>query len=155
MDKSQALGIAIVVLLILIVIGIIIAFYLTPKTYPLKGYFYADDELKVLLNDEEVYISDKVWDKKHEVQIEKVAPGDKITFRVTNKGGPGAFTGFFDWNNQRYTINKDTFPDTVVPSSVTPWATIDLSEFPVEAQWIWTLDNCALCTNHLNWIAPK
>lgn len=134
-------------------LAIAVLAYLMFRSYKFKGYFYADDLLTVMHNDETVYSSQKTYDHKHYVTIDNVKPNDEITFIVKNTGGPGGFIGYFTWKNQLHVVNKELFNTMITITDRTPWATLDMANFPPAAEWIWSADRCTDCTNTFKWIA--
>lgn len=161
-----------------------------PVVSDLVGSFYADDNMKLSLNGTVVYqgTADGTekgtpldWTTKKNIKITNVKAGDKIGFIVTNTGGPGGFTGKFNWNGKDYLINSKMFSSatSISPSYATvntnspatvPYSGYSLygytanqvwpnlvNGFP-QSEWVWTPGptgsgdaGCDKCTNTYIW----
>lgn len=120
---------------------------IVPAISDLNGSFYADDYLSIKLNKAEVYSDNGPWDKQRTITIPSVKTGDFIDFIVKNGGGAGGFIGTWKWNGKTYNTSASMFPGKVVPAF--NWSGMG-SIFP-NAQWVWSADDCNICTNTFSW----
>lgn len=122
-------------------------------TGPFVGQFNADNYLSVLVNGVQVHAEQGIdWNIAHTVNIPLVTAGDRIDFNVRNAGGPGGFIGSWSWNGTTYNVGPTLFPNDTAIQGAGPWGQSILNQYP-GAQWMWSPDNCEVCTHTFSWTA--
>ncbi len=124
---------------------------------PLVGKFNADDHMSIQVNGVEVYSEQGIgWTTQHNVNIPNVKSGDKVSFIVRNSGGPGGLIGSFEWNGKTYNVNSKLFPgnSTIAEGDANViWGSWVANQYPADADWLWSNDNCDKCTHTFTWVA--
>jgi hypothetical protein len=124
---------------------------------PLVGKFNADDHMSIQVNGVEVYSEQGIgWTTQHNVNIPNVKTGAKVSFIVRNTGGPGGLIGSFQWNGKTYNVNSKLFPGnaTIAEGDANViWGSWVANQYPADADWLWSNDNCDKCTHTFTWIA--